>query len=52
MKKPIGLLINFGSQRLQGERYAYIEETNNCVLLDKDMNIVYSTPNDWDEDEE
>ncbi len=51
-KKPIGLLINFGSQRLQGERYAYIKETNNCVLLDKDMNIVYSTPNDWDEDEE
>ena len=26
-KKPIGLLINFGSQRLQGERYAYKKPT-------------------------
>ena len=51
-KKPIGILINFGSPRLQGERYAYIEETNECVLLDKNMNIVYSTPNDWNNDEE
>ena len=39
-KKPIGLLINFGKSRLQGERYAYFEDTNECVLLDKDMNIV------------
>lgn len=40
-KKPIGLLINFGRQSLQGERYAYIEETNECILLDKDMNLLY-----------
>ena len=39
-KKPIGLLINFGTSRLQGERYAYFEDTNECILLDKDMNIV------------
>ena len=40
-KKPIGLLINFGQPSLQGERYAYIEETNECVLLDKNMNMLY-----------
>lgn len=40
-KKPIGLLINFGQQSLQGERYAYVEETNECILLDKDMNMLY-----------
>ena len=39
-KKPIGLLINFGQPSLQGERYAYFMETNECVLLDKEMNIV------------
>lgn len=40
-KKPIGLLINFGQKSLQGERYGYIEETNECVLLDKNMNFLY-----------
>lgn len=40
-QKPIGLLINFGQPSLQGERYAYIEETNECVLLDKNMNMLY-----------
>ena len=39
-KKPIGLLINFGVSKLQGERYGYIPETNECLLLDRDMNIV------------
>ena len=39
--KPIGLLINFGQSSLQGERYGYDEETNECVLLDKNMNPVY-----------
>ena len=39
-KKPIGLLINFGQKSLQGERYAYIEETNECILLDKEMNLL------------
>ena len=41
-KKPIGLLINFGQASLQGERYAYDEETNVCTLLDKNMNPVFS----------
>ncbi len=36
-KKPIGLLINFGQPSLQGERYGYDEETNECILLDKNM---------------
>jgi GxxExxY protein len=40
-KKPIGLLINFGQPSLQGERYAYDEETNECILLDKNMQPVY-----------
>ena len=39
-KKPVGLLINFGQPSLQGERYVFFEETNECVLLDKDMNRV------------
>ncbi len=40
-KRPIGLLINFGAQSLQGERYAFIEESNDCILLDKDMNLLF-----------
>ena len=40
-KKPIGLLINFGQPSLQGERYAYIEKTNECILLDKNINMLY-----------
>ncbi len=40
-KKPIGLLINFGQKSLQGERYAYYEETNECILLDKNMKPFY-----------
>ena len=39
--KPMGLLINFGQSSLQGERYGYDEETNECILLDKNMNPVY-----------
>lgn len=40
-KRPVGLLINFGCSSLQGERYAWIEETNECVLLDKNMDLLY-----------
>ena len=40
-KKPVGLLINFGCESLEGERYGYDEETNECVLLDKNMLPVY-----------
>ena len=44
-RTPIGLLINFGQPSLEGERYMLIEETNECVLLDRDMNPVYDNPN-------
>lgn len=40
-RQPIGLLINFGLDGLEGERYAYIEETNQCVMLDRNMNLLY-----------
>ena len=40
-RKPIGLLINFGKPSLQGERYAYLEDTNECILLDKNMAPFY-----------
>jgi len=39
-KKPLGMLINFGEERLNGERWAYDEETNECILVDKDMEPV------------
>jgi GxxExxY protein len=54
-KQPVGLLINFGNSSLQGERYAFIEETNECILLDKDMNLLIEEDvdsdyePDWDE---
>ena len=41
-RKPIGLLINFGQPSLQGERYGYDEETNECILLNKNMEPVYT----------
>ena len=40
-RKPIGILINFGQSSLQGERYGYDEDTNECILLDKEMKPVY-----------
>lgn len=39
-KRPIGLLINFGEESLVGERWAYDEETNECVLVDREMQPV------------
>lgn len=39
-RMPIGLLINFGAESLEGERYAFIEEKNLCCRLDKNMKIV------------
>ena len=41
-RKPIGLLINFGQPSLQGERYGYDEETNECILVNKNMDPVYA----------
>jgi len=51
-RKPVGLLINFGDCSLQGERYAYQEETNECILLDKNMNLLVEEYIDWDDDEQ
>jgi GxxExxY protein len=48
--RPVGILINFGSTLLQGERYGYIEKTNECVLLDKNMNVLKEKI-DWSSDE-
>ena len=45
-KKPVGLLLNFGSKSLQGERYGYDELTNECHMLDRHMNIIPDVP-DW-----
>ncbi len=50
-RKPIGILINFGQPKLQGERYGLDPITNECLLLDKDMNIVNINVNDQDEEE-
>lgn len=47
-KRPVGLLINFGCKSLQGERYAWVKETNECVLLDKNMNLLYEDEVDSD----
>ncbi len=44
-RTPIGLLINFGQPLLQGERYWLNKNTNECVLLDRNMNPVYDNPN-------
>jgi len=35
--KPIGLLINFGEESLIGERWAYDSETNECFLVNRNM---------------
>ena len=48
-KRPVGLLINFGCNSLQGERYGYDPETNECHLLDRWMEIV---PEEVDSDYE
>ena len=39
-KNPIGLLMNFGSDSLECERYYCDSTTNECRLIDRNMNIV------------
>ena len=54
-RKPIGILINFGAPTLQGERWVYDEKTNECTLVDKNMepvNINYDPFGDGTEYEE
>ena len=38
--KPLGILINFGESSLQGERWAYDETSNECILVDRNMEPV------------
>lgn len=53
-RQPIGLLINFGGDCLQGERYAYDDDTNTCYLLDRYMEPIPkeddNTDDEWYED--
>ena len=53
-RKPIGLLINFGEESLVGERWAYDQSTNECFLLDKNMEPVEDADYSYllDDDEE
>ena len=48
---PIGLLINFGRPTLQGERYAYLQETNECILLDRNMDFLHPADSDSQDDD-
>lgn len=36
-KTPFAILLNFGGEKLKGERYGFDEETNECIILDKNM---------------
>lgn len=45
-KKPIGLLINFGEESLIGERWVYDAETNECILVDRNMDPVFDVDYD------
>ena len=36
-RKPLGLLINFGEESLIGERWAYEADTNECFIVDRNM---------------
>lgn len=36
-RKPLGLLINFGEKSLIGERWAYDRTTNECYIVDRNM---------------
>ena len=40
-RKPLGLLINFGEESLIGERWAYDEETNECFIVDRNMQPIF-----------
>ena len=51
-KKTIGILINFGATSLEGERYVFIESENECVMLDKNMNLLVQEEDTYDGFEE
>jgi len=53
-RKPLGLLINFGEESLIGERWAYDEDTNECYIVDRNMEPIseYEYLLDEENDEE
>ncbi len=48
-KKPVGVLINFGTRSLDGERYGYDEQSNMCYVLDKQMKPLKKKETNYDE---
>ena len=48
-RKPVGLLINFGNEGLEGERYAFDEKSNECYMVDKNMEAIPMKEDDDDE---
>ena len=42
---PIGLLLNFGQERLQCHRYGWDKKTNRCHLLDVNLNVLWGNEN-------
>lgn len=45
-RKPVGLLINFGQERLAGERWVLDVKTNRCRIVDRNMEIIPDTDYD------
>lgn len=54
-RKPLGLLINFGEESLIGERWAYDKDTNECFIVNRNMEplseVDYNYLLDTDENE-
>lgn len=50
-QKKIGLLINFGGDSLEGERYVFDESINDCYLVDRNMDPVPRQEDDEEYDE-
>ena len=46
-RKPLGLLINFGEESLIGERWAYDEDTNECFIVDRNMEPISEADYDY-----
>ena len=46
-QKKIGLLINFGGDSLEGERYIFDESLNDCCLVDRNMEPIPQNTGDF-----
>lgn len=49
-QKKLGLLINFGGDSLEGERYVFDEKHNACYLVDRNMEPI-PFEDDYEDDE-